>query len=181
MKRLKVSCCALSVCAAALLAGCAGFQSHSIMPTGAFTGKYSIPSGEASDGLQIMTSHKFSGEIFSGGKSELHCSGGQYAFYSVVFKVNGTAKGPYPGSVTAQGSWFFNREEHDALRFHEKFVLTSRSRRYSGLVTGDGYAPLREANCHHVGRLFYYSTPRGWHGNVLVNITKDQPFSESFY
>lgn len=95
--------------------------------------------------------------------------------------MNGTAKGPYPGKLTAHGYWHFDKVLHDDFAFHEVFTLTTGSHHYQGWVYGSGRATLHQADCEQVNRTLSYATRPGWRGGVLVSIKKRQPFSESFY
>jgi hypothetical protein len=112
----------------------------------------------ASNGLRSTSSRAFSsvrptmlsGEVLktTNGGSYV-CFHESHGYNKVIFSTHGHASGPYPGSFTAHGAWYWGGLYH-VQGFNERFTIRSGTLAISGKFPPDGLVRSKQS-CRHFG------------------------------
>ena len=94
----------------------------------------------ARDVVTVVPDLGLQGEVLSATSVTIKESGGfgSTSSFGATFSASGKARGPYPGTFVANGSWSQRSwwHYHVWLRyFHQVFTITSGARRISGIIT----------------------------------------------
>lgn len=144
MRTISPRHCALSVCAAAaMLVDCGGpsqFANSDVQAP--VSARLTEPPG--SPRIELLT-----------GASKGHCKRSHSGLFgSCDFKASGTATGPYPGTFTAHGAYYFC-EVYCMWTFEQSFTITSGTAKISGStsVIRGGLSPPFPAFYPYTGSL----------------------------
>ena len=138
---LRVVCiAALPACAALAFVACSNGVRFAPTPTSGGANSANRASGVV---LSIAPDAGLSGETLTARDVTIKhrtCRGGVLAHVDAVFRAQGTASGPYPGSFVATGRWTWERRIGfpPLGSFRESFSITSRTRTISGHIHGNG-------------------------------------------
>jgi hypothetical protein len=173
-----VSIAALPTCAALAFVACSNGAPFGPTPTGSGANRAGRASGAV---LSIAPDAGLSGETFTARDVTIKhrtCRGGVFARVDTVFRAQGTASGPYPGTFVATGRWTWGRRIGfpPLWGFRESFSITSRTRTSSGHIHGNGAILSRTIiTCSSIGPLtganFKY-TSASWSGPVTGHINR---------
>lgn len=162
---------ALSVCAAAVLAGCGGlapFSTAAQMPIGysdtakrAASPSFAAPQrvGANASGTEVLT-----------GTARVDCHHQRRSgAYGANFSASGMATGPNPGTFSASGSWYYGGFQNFQWAFTESFGITSESGTINGTMAAGtfGSPPF---TCREVKNLMVPYTSGYGSGSAKINI-----------
>lgn len=129
----------LTVCVAAILAGCGGPQGPIGPPAGGET-----PGSAASVPLTAMQEEMYS-KHFDAGQC-LHDG----SHTTLAFKAEGGAHGTFPGSFRTRGtiSSIIYSSQSSSWSFNERFTITSGSQTIKGTIQGNGRHSFQWSPCN---------------------------------
>lgn len=129
----------LSVCAAAILAGCSGAQG----PIGPSSGGQT-PGVAGALPLTAMQEEMYS-KHFDAGQC-LHDG----SHTSLAFKARGGAHGKFPGSFTTRGTItsIIYSSQSSSWKFSERFTITSGTQTIKGTIQGSGRHSFQWSPCN---------------------------------
>jgi hypothetical protein len=145
MKTISLKHYALSVCAAAaMLVDCGGplqFPNSDVQaPLNAR--RTDVIASASRSSLEALKPDSARIELLAA-ESKGHCKRSHSGLFgSCDFKASGTAAGPYPGTFTANGNYYFC-EFYCMWTFGESFTITSGTAKISGTISalGGGLSP----------------------------------------